>query len=133
MTKRGEAGFTLLETIVAFVVLALVASGLQLCLSGGWRSVRLVGQEEVALGIARAELAAAGIVEPLASGSSEGTTEDGYTWTREVRPLEPADERPGGAGALTGFWVDVTVSWREGPFRPLRSIALGTLKLGRGE
>jgi general secretion pathway protein I len=142
-----DAGFTLIETIVALVVLALVAAGLQLCLSGGWRSVRIVAQEQAALELAQAQLAVAGVEGALAESTAGGETESGFTWTRDMIRYVPPEggaavsafpeldrigaETSGEGRALAGYWVTVTVRWREGPRRPERAVVLSTMKIGR--
>ena len=132
MARDRQAGFTLLETIVALMVFALVAAALQLCLAGGWKGVRLVRMEQTALMVAKAQLAAAGVESILTEGTAEGSTPDGFHWTRDIRRYEPVDGDGAEASAIAGYWVNVSVSWRVDPFRPERSVQLTTLKLGRG-
>ncbi len=130
MGKDRQAGFTLLETVVALMVFALVAGALQLCLAGGWKGVRSVRMEVAALIVAKAQLATAGVESSLVDGTEEGTTEAGFHWTSDIRRYEPAGG--GETAAIAGYWVSVTVSWRDSPMRPERSVELKTLKLGRG-
>jgi general secretion pathway protein I len=130
MQRTREAGFTLIETLVAFTVFALIAGAFQLCLSTGWRSVHSVELEEAAIELARSELSAAGFVSPLAEGKSEGTNADGFNWSREIfaHPF-PGDEYAG-PGATRAYRVLVSVRWQEGPRRPERVISLETIRLG---
>ena len=133
MKRDKEAGFTLIETLVALVVFALVAAAAQRCLSGGWRGVRLVRMQSAALEVAKAELAAAGFDGALVEGTVSGETAEGFAWTRDVsryRSRLSDDEDTRGAA---GYWVTVSVRWHEAPFRPERSLELRTLKLGRGD
>lgn len=132
MARDRQAGFTLFETIVALMVFAMIAGALQLCLAGGWKGVHLVRTEQTALTIAKAQLAAAGVESSLAEETVEGTTVDGFHWTRDIRRYIPADGDTREAAAVAGYWVSVSVSWRDGRLRPERSIELSTLKLGRG-
>ncbi len=55
--------------------------------------------------------------EQFGGGTEEGTTEDGFHWTRDIRRYEPAD---GGreTAAVAGYWVSVSVSWRDGRCAP---------------
>lgn len=131
MSHARQAGFTLIETLVALIILALAAGALQLCLSAGWTGVRVVRGEQAALQLARAKLAEAGVETRLAEGTEDGETEAGFAWTREVR----ARPTPGAAlqpAALAGYWVTVTVSWHE-KFKRDRTVSLTTLKLGRAQ
>ena len=130
MTVGKESGFTLLETIVALMVLAMVVAGLQLCLSTGWHGIRLVNQEQAALQIARSQLASLGTDTGLAAGVEEGETADGFVWTREIRSYVTPESDPAASSGVSGYWVDVTVRWREGPRRQERHVTLSTFKLG---
>ena len=133
MKGGREAGFTLIETLVAFTVFALVAAAFQLCLTMGWRSVRSAGLAEEAVALTRSELSAAGYGTALIEGTSEGTTASGFMWTRDIRPYPfPGDENAG-PGASRAYRVLVTVRWQEGPRQPERTLSLETIKLGAGE
>ena len=99
MAKDRQAGFTLLETVVALMVFALVAGALQLCLAGGWKGVRSVRMEQAALIVAKAQLATAGVESSLVDGTEEGTTEAGFHWTRDIRRYEPARRRRDGGNS----------------------------------
>lgn len=126
---RNDAGFTLIETLVAVMVFALAGAALQQSLAGGWRGVRLVRTQDAALRIAKSEIAAAGSQGDLVEGTVEGITQDGFAWSRAIRRRgggQPGDLSPTG---IDGYWVDVTVRWKEAPLRPERSIQLSTLKL----
>ena len=133
MMRDKQAGFTLIETLVALVVFALVAAAVQQCLSGGWRGVRLVRMQTAALSVAKAELAAAGFETALVEGTQSGETADGFAWTRDVSRYQYHLRDDQEQTAAPGFWVTVSVRWREAPFRPERSLQLRTLKLGRRE
>lgn len=130
MTQSPQSGFTLLETIVAFLVFALVAGALQLCLAGGWRAVGIARHEQAALQVAKARLAEVGIDQPLVEGVEEGISSDGFAWTRDVRARVGTRDAAVPDTVPVGFWVSVTVSWQDIPYRPDRSVSLTTLKLG---
>lgn len=131
MTHGPQSGFTLLETIVAFLVFALVAGALQLCLAGGWRAAGIARHELAALQVAEARLAEVGVERPLVEGIEVGVSADGFAWTRDVRARVGTRDAAVPDTAAVGYWVSVTVSWQEIPYRPERSISLTTLKLGR--
>jgi general secretion pathway protein I len=85
--RRQEKGFTLLEVLVALVVLATTVVAVLQLFGGGLRLARAAGEHGDAALLASAKLAD---LEPgpLAEGSTEGT--DGpYRWTRRVT-LDPA-------------------------------------------
>jgi general secretion pathway protein I len=132
MERKGEKGFTLLETLVALTVFALVAAGLQVCLSRGWSGIARVSKEKAALQLATSQLAAAGVESPLREGTVEGVTADGFAWSRDVSRYNPEDsDLLTDPNAMAGYWVRVGVSWQDGPRRPQRTLELSTLRIGR--
>src|SRR5258705_10365263 len=124
----SDAGFTLLETLVALVIFLACYILVQQAVSIGWRGIQVAHSEAKALQIAQARLAAAGLDGALKEGGQSGETPDGYRWTMNItRYGQPsADRTPGRA---QGFWVEVAVDWREGPRRRNRSLELATVKL----
>ena len=67
-------GFTLLEVLVAFVVLAAGAGILYRTFSTGLLNVDAVTGYNEAIGIAEAKLGALGLEHPLAEGEEAGAT-----------------------------------------------------------
>ncbi|AKC88050.1 type II secretion system protein XpsI [Pseudoxanthomonas suwonensis] len=87
------AGFTLLEVIVAFALLALALTLLLGTLSGAARQVRHSEAISRASLHAQSLLAQAGVGEALEPGRREGTFDKGvYRWTLEIAPY--ADSAP---------------------------------------
>ena len=121
------------EALVALMVFVLVAAALQLCLAGGWKGVRFARNEETAVRIANAQLAAAGLETGLSEGIEVGTTPDGYAWTRKIRRHVPAEDSNGDPTSIAGYWVSVSVRWPDGPRQKEKSVELQTLKIGRAE
>lgn len=128
MRARGEAGFTLIETLVALAIFALAAGAFYQGLGLGFRGLRALRLDTAALTLAKAQLASAGVETPLAEGTSSGTSADGFQWTTDIRRyvrdgvLDFKDE----TGA---YWVTVRVDWREAPARRVQSLELKTVKL----
>lgn len=96
----GMRGFTLLEVLVAFALLAIALTLLLGTLSG---AARQVGQADVrtrAVLHAQSLLAGAGVDTPLQEGRTQGQWEDGrYQWNLQVRPY--VEERTSGTAAVT--------------------------------
>ena len=131
-TRRRDAGFTLIEVVVAFVLLSVVlATGLELFTTGMRRAIDLEERSQ-ALAIAQARLASAGAEIPLKEGAAAGQTDDGkYRWTLTITRSEEA--RPDAAQPLATpyglYRVEAVVSWRGADERE-HSFALATLELG---
>ena len=84
---KRERGYTLIEVLVAFSVLALALTFLLGTLSGGTRQVRWSADAGRAALHARSLLAEVGVGEVLEPGHDEGVLDDGrYRWQLEVRP-----------------------------------------------
>lgn len=121
-----QAGFSLLETLVAFSILALCLGILLRIFGGGGRLAGLSDEHARAVILAESLLAGAGIQTPLQPGESGGEIDDRYRWTLRVNPYvlpgEPAPEQL----QFKPFWVELSVDWGEGD--ELRSFTLGTLR-----
>ncbi len=124
MKSETEGGFTLLETLVAFSLIALVLGAGYGAMSGGVRAAGTAGDKLTVLSAAESVLAQVGAVYPLAPGSNEVTHED-VRVSIEIRLARP----------------DQADAWRQlgtAPFRIVVSAAsdggapvrLETLRLG---
>src|SRR5262249_60235587 len=108
---RRDGGFTLLEVLVALVVLATTVVAVLQLFGGGLRLARNAGDHAEAALLASAKLADLD-PGPLTEGTSEGTTGP-YRWTRRATldpsllPMEPATpqalrtRRPRGTRVVT--------------------------------
>lgn len=127
-TPGGRAaGFTLIEVLVAFVILSLALAALLPGFSSGLRSLEVSEQYDTAALLAESRLAAVGREAPLAAGRSSGEFENGFRWHLDVLPLDELDPDLG----VQAYHVVLTVSW-DAPEAD-RSITLETLRLGSGD
>ena len=138
MRRGRQNGFTLLEVLVAFVILA-VALGLLLgMLSRGLKQVAQAGNETEASLHAQSLLDALGTLEPIEPGVREGEFERGrYHWRLEVAesedpapPPPPPDGEPqevAGLGAPVLYRVALQVEWGAGA--PAQRLRFATLRL----
>lgn len=134
MSLREDGGFTLVETLVALVIMIAAATMLYRGLSSGLRVSDAADGADAALLIAQQRLAAAGIETPLRAGRQEGA-EGNVLWQVKLRPYIAAEETGEAAQAarLQAFWVTATVTWRDRRAARPRSLQLTTLKLRRAE
>lgn len=117
MSHRAQAGYTLIEIIVAFAILALGLTLLLGTLSGATRQVRDAGVAGRAALHAQSLLAEHG--EAAQPGTLEGDLEEGrYRWRLEVAEWQdpqssagPVMEAPAGARMLR---LQLQVAWGEG-------------------
>ncbi|UQY88307.1 prepilin-type N-terminal cleavage/methylation domain-containing protein [Stenotrophomonas rhizophila] len=88
---KHQRGYSLLEVIVAFALLALALTLLLGSLSGAARQVHNADLRTRAMLHAQSLLAATGIGQPLQEGRSQGDWEDGrYRWELQVEPYVDA-------------------------------------------
>jgi len=123
----GQAGFSLLEVLVAFAVLALCLGVLLRIFSGDGRLAGMAEEHARAVVLAQSLLAKAGAETPLGLGVTGGDIDEDYRWEMRVTPFVPAGEPLPTNLGFKPYWVEVEVDWGEGD--ELRSFSLGTLRL----
>ncbi len=127
-----QAGFTLIEVVVAFALLALVFSvGFQI-FSDGLARAGTLDERSRALEVARSHLASAGVEEPLKEGQSQGESADPrFRWTTTIAPFDIAHDpaQPQVMAAYALYHVETRVDWH-GADEKEHSISLATLQLG---
>lgn len=131
-TLRTLRGYTLIEVIVAFAILALALTLLLGTLSGAARQVRWADEAGRAALHAQSLLDQVGVGEALQPGHSDGDFEDGrYRWTLDVAPyqdplLPPTIARDLSAPKL--LQLSLAVQWGDGD-DPRRRLQLQSLRL----
>lgn len=128
---RRSRGFTLIEMVVAFVLLGLVLSTGFEIFSEGMSRASTLDERSRALDVARSRLADAGVEEPLKEGSAQGEAQDPrFRWTTTVTPfVEPADAQRPLQSAYELYRIDVEVDWRGSDGKD-HALGLATLRLG---
>jgi general secretion pathway protein I len=84
-------GFTLLEILIAFTLLAIAMGALMQAFSSGLRTADAVSVRMVALLHARAKLEEVGPLIPVEPGVTAGRFADGYDWRVEIAPYAEPD------------------------------------------
>lgn len=125
--RRRSRGYTLIEVLVAFMILALALTVLLRIFSGGVRNIGVTSDYAEAVLIGESRLATAGIDETLAPGETSGVEGDTFHWTRRVTRYEPAVDYTTRVKGTHAYFVTVTVTWPNGDKE--RSIDLSTVKL----
>jgi general secretion pathway protein I len=127
---RRDRGFTLIETLVALAILAMVSGFAFRVFSGALLSLSGSQHEQMALIVAESMLDRVGRDIELRDGNLAGQTSDGFRWTLWMAPYRGAGECPPRAacGAVPhGIVVQVNVGWTEQ--RRARQVQLSTLRL----
>lgn len=124
--RKGEAGFTLVEVIVALAILSLGLSVLLGSISGSLRRTANAARMAEAGALAQSLLAKVGTDLPIRPDDSFGQFPNGYRWHVRMQPYGGARERE--AWPVGAYQISTEVEWEEGTGR--RSYALTTLRLG---
>jgi general secretion pathway protein I len=132
--RQRADGFSLLEVLVAFVILSLVVTALFGLFGGALRNASTAEEWSRALLVAQSRLAEAANAVPLKEGSAGGTEPDGrISWQTAVAPYVPPNpnpdlERASEALPTRLYRVSVEVRYLGDNGQP-RTFALSTLKL----
>lgn len=116
---RAARGYTLIEVIIAFALLALAMTLLLGTLTGAARQVRWSGDAGRAALHAQSLLDQVGVAEPLTPGQQSGDFEEGrYRWTLGVAPWRDraaaAAAQPVDVNGPQLFEVTLAVEWGDG-------------------
>jgi len=124
----SQRGFTLIEVLIAFVVLAIGLGTLAVGITTALRADAKVHSKHVLDQIAQSRLEAAGRTGPLNNGRREGRT-GRYRWQEVVTPVQlgKAKTQDGGAPQSTSLvpsWVEVVVQDEAGLETKLAALKL---------
>jgi len=123
-----QQGFSLLEILVAFSILALSLGVLLNIFSGGVRRAAISEEYQRAISIAESKLATAGIEVELQEGEIQGVVEDKYHWSLNSQLFIAEDEGLEEESLpVEPYQVTITVEWAAG--KEDRQIELTTLRL----
>ena len=133
---RKAGGFSLLEVLVAFIIVALVVTALFRLYGGALGNASAASEWTRALLVAQSRLALAASAQPLREATDAGSDADGsIDWRTSVTPYVPPDadqdvERASEAMATRLFRVTVDVRF-PGIAGQSRTLTLSTLKVGQ--
>jgi general secretion pathway protein I len=102
-------GFTLIEALVAFAILAMSMSSLLAGVSGGAHNEARADFLLRATRLGRSQLASLGADAPLTPGVTAGRYDDGLLWRLSVEPHGDVKSATGGVSAVA-YLARLTVS-----------------------
>lgn len=126
-SRSRQSGFTLLEVIIAFVIMALVFGAVFNTFSIGLRNATLAGDYAGAVVHAEAKLAQIGVEEPLEEGLKSGRFDALYGWQQLIRPVVEESETASETTGRRLYEVSVMVFWGSG--RTARDLTLRTWRI----
>lgn len=132
--RSEQHGFSLLEILVAFSILALSLGVLMQIFSGSLRNADVTHDQAQAVALAQNLLTEAGVERPLAPGESSGVHTGKFRWLLRVSPFLD-DVRAGETAAVRqplplDLWeVTARVAWDGISGSPERAVTLSTLRV----
>jgi general secretion pathway protein I len=121
-----EAGFTLVEVIVALAMLSVGLTVLLGIISSSLSRTGIAERTAEAASLAQSLLAQAGTELAIGAGERDGVFPHDYRWHLTMRPYPSPHQAPERAIAL--YQVTAQVGWGEGAEQ--RSFVLSTLRFG---
>ena len=130
-----DAGFTLLEVLVAFIIVSLALVALLDGGAAGLRGAAAAGRVEDAVALARSHLSSFDALAAPTAEDLQGDEGNGFHWRLRVAPLDSLTATalgrtrrdPAALTQTTLYQVSVIVSWRAG--RQQSSVRLDTQRL----
>ena len=127
MLSDRQKGFSLLEVLVAFAILAMTLGVLLQVFSAGLRNAAVSEDYTYAILHAESLLAVLGAEEPLNVGVTEGELDDKFSWRNTVTLYTEDDLPVDESSQAIPYRVQVEVFWQGG--KEMRSVMLETLRL----
>ncbi|MGH6879703.1 MAG: type IV pilus modification PilV family protein [Hypericibacter sp.] len=124
--RTCDAGFTLPEILVAFVILVLALGVLLPSFSNGLASLDRSTFQAAALAEARSLIDRLGTETPLEEGTLTGTSAIGLDWVIHLRPQRNPEGRGGGGDllAVIPYEIEVAVSDNAGQTLTIKTLRL---------
>jgi general secretion pathway protein I len=135
MPRRAQTGFSLLEVLVAFMIVALVVTALFRLFGGAMTNMSAADDWTRALLVAQSRLAVASAAQPLRETTEAGTEDEGrIEWHTSVVAYVPPDvnadlEQAAQTMPVRLFRISVDVRFPGIGDKP-RSLSLSTIAIG---
>jgi general secretion pathway protein I len=120
-------GISLIEVLVAFVILSISVTVLFRIFSSGATNTVIAQQYINAVQIAESHIAKAGVSSEFMTTVDSGITDDKFTWQTTIEPYQFHEEPDMEFYPVSAYRVTVQVSWQERG--QVRNIVLSTIKL----
>jgi general secretion pathway protein I len=127
--RRKEQGFSLLEVLIAFAIMAISVTLLLRLFSGSSAVISITDDYTNAILIGESLLEEIGSSATIQPGVREGHVSNRYRWTLSITPypISPSLLQSGMNAAPSPYWVIAEVQWGEGVNQ--RSFSLKSLRL----
>ena len=130
LNKHHAQGFSLLEVLVAFVVMGLVVGTLLQLYGTSMRSVATSDEMSFAILAAESQLVRVGRDIKVEEGSESGSIDNSpFSWKVTIEPIEMMKDQDSLAINAQPFKVTVTIEW-ESDTRKQRFFELSSIRFG---
>lgn len=126
--RKNCQGMTLIEVLVAFIVLSVTMAVIMQIFSGGMRNARLADSYSRAVFLAESKMAAVGLERPLMPGEDSGQVGGEMQWRVSITPAEDDATTNAQLMPVRLYQVRVTAAW--GDDGRERHVELTSLRLG---
>lgn len=121
-SSSSAGGFTLIEVLVAFAILALTLAALMQVFTAGLRNSDAVDRHLMATMLARSVLDDLGAEIPIIAGERSGEIEQGYRWIVRIQPSATIPTVAIADWVQTPYEVQVEVTWNGRPITNLTTL-----------
>jgi general secretion pathway protein I len=128
-SRSDSKGFTLVEVLVAFTILALTLVVLLQLFGGGMRAVGASERHLMASMLARSVLAGVGAETPIVAGETSDDIGDGFRWTTRIAQSRTIASIENGDQLHVPYEVQVEISWNGRPVTTLTTLRLAAQRL----
>jgi general secretion pathway protein I len=126
---NNSRGFTLLEVLVAFLILSLSMSVMMRIVSLSLKALETAERHQVALQLAESRLAdVLTRLDADSRGKKEGRLDSRYRWQSEIEPYRFDNQEAGEHYSIKPWLIRVSVSWGADP---AERVSLSTVRLQR--
>jgi prepilin-type N-terminal cleavage/methylation domain-containing protein len=129
---HDDAGFTLMESLVALLIFSAAILSFERAVAGAWRGINAANMKTGAVTLALRLLDETGADLAFASEQETEGQSGHYEWRRRVAIIDTGAAPPtASADDLATFWVEVKVAWLDGAARSAQSVRYRLLKTAR--
>lgn len=121
-SSSNARGFTLIEVLVAFAILALTLGALLQVFSAGLRNANAANRHLMATMLARSVLDDVGTEIPIVAGERSANIEQGYRWAIRIQPAATITSIAVEEWVEVPYEVQVEVSWNGKPVTTLTTL-----------
>jgi general secretion pathway protein I len=125
----SSRGFTLIETLVAVMVLAISLVTIMQLFSGGLKSSMVSDSYTLAIFHAREKMEEILLLDELVEGDLEGNFRDSFSWKSKISLFKPEEDDEESEVSFDMFNVEVQVFWKKGYHA--RHVDLKTVRIAK--